>query len=275
MSVQLRHESSVHPQSANMRRRHRLLNLFHIGRQNERENQFPHFNNDSSRSLKIHSSKSGRYIVQASRNLMRKVSGKEEEGDEEKEDRTPQRHIHQQYRLQAVRPISHHIRYLKWFGLGDARLTIYESTQTNDGCRCCGTNPNDQVIAFLHWIFRQHLVTVVITAALLYFVLTFGFALMIWWAGNNHPYCIGGTEYNPRFFVDAFTLSWTTFTTVVRVHVFFLPRRTMTALKFSQYFLYAIYFFGSLLFRVMVSFTPRFPRAMVSTILINVQESQF
>lgn len=71
------------------------------------------------------------------------------------------------------------------------------------------------VIHFLHWIFRQHLVTVVLTAVIGFFVLTIAFALCIWFSAHNHPYCVGGVEYEANFFTDAFVLSWTTFSTVV------------------------------------------------------------
>jgi len=48
-----------------------------------------------------------------------------------------------------------------------------------------------------------------------FFALTIGFGLLIWIAGNNHPYCVGGVEFETSYFADSFTLSWTTFSTVV------------------------------------------------------------
>jgi len=71
------------------------------------------------------------------------------------------------------------------------------------------------VIHFLHWIFRQHLVTVILTAVIGFFILTIAFALLIWFSAHNHPECVNGVEYEANFFTDAFVLSWTTFSTVV------------------------------------------------------------
>lgn len=73
------------------------------------------------------------------------------------------------------------------------------------------------MIHFLHWIFRQHLATVLLTAVTLFFALTIGFGLLIWFAGSRHPYCIGGVEFDADHFADAYTLSWTTFSTVVSI----------------------------------------------------------
>jgi hypothetical protein len=71
------------------------------------------------------------------------------------------------------------------------------------------------VVHFLHWIFRQHVFFIVLTAAFVFFVVTMSFALMIWIASNRRPYCISGVEYEVKLFTDAFSLSWQTFSSVV------------------------------------------------------------
>jgi hypothetical protein len=67
-------------------------------------------------------------------------------------------------------------------------------------------------------MFRQTIPTVILTATLGFFILTTIFGLFIWKAGFRHPECVVVMDghYDPMHFTDAYMLSWTTFTTVVR-----------------------------------------------------------
>ena len=40
------------------------------------------------------------------------------------------------------------------------------------------------------------------------------FAAIIFWIGAFKPECIGGVDFTSRYFLDAYALSWTTFSTV-------------------------------------------------------------
>jgi hypothetical protein len=129
-------------------------------------------------------------------------------------------------------------------------LSVYDKSQTNDTpCKCCGIEFNSMyvsyllranlvhvksapsmkihsigflpsVIDFFHWIFKQNFVTVIVTAAVGYLIMTMLFACAIWLVGSRRHECIGGADFSDNgdnYFTDAFSLSWTTFATVVRV----------------------------------------------------------
>jgi hypothetical protein len=107
-------------------------------------------------------------------------------------------------------------------GLGfSAGNGIYEEPPTSQdkGCSCFGFQPNKLVIQYLNWAFRSSFVVVFFSAAVAFFSLTVGFAVLIYASGMNKPNCVyvngvdfGTTDAN---FMDAYALSWTTFSTVV------------------------------------------------------------
>ena len=78
------------------------------------------------------------------------------------------------------------------------------------------------VMKYLHWAFRQSFAFVFLSAALVFLTLTLLFAIPIYGISRKHPTCIGGVipddeGYNGEqrgTFIDAWELSWTTFTTV-------------------------------------------------------------
>jgi hypothetical protein len=72
-------------------------------------------------------------------------------------------------------------------------------------------------------MFRKSLAIVMLTAVCSWFALSVMFAVFIWIAGMAHPGCIGGSESFGHF-SDAFLLSWTTFSTVVRMAIGCGPR---------------------------------------------------
>lgn len=90
----------------------------------------------------------------------------------------------------------------------------------------CGLSFEKMLIRFLHWTFRQSFPVVFVTAFIGFFSLTVGFGFLIWLSGFYQPQCIGGPPYGDyetrkEHFMDAFVLSWTTFSTVVRMLVSF------------------------------------------------------
>lgn len=68
------------------------------------------------------------------------------------------------------------------------------------------------LVRYFHWAFRSPFATVILSGALVYLLLAFIFALLLYLLGHRHPTCI--ENWNKGSFMDAFTLSWTTFSTV-------------------------------------------------------------
>jgi hypothetical protein len=82
-------------------------------------------------------------------------------------------------------------------------------------------DPNTALTKYLYWSFRTSFLFLFLSSAVSFFFMICLFAGLIAWAGRNNPQCIqmplgdfygGDTRYK-----DAFSLSWTTFTTVVRI----------------------------------------------------------
>jgi hypothetical protein len=101
-------------------------------------------------------------------------------------------------------------------------MTIYEDTTSYDEKGCCdqiGCSPNQWVIRYLHWAFRNGFFVVLLSGMLVFFTLTIGFALIILALGLQKPNCVhvNGVDFDTTgaHFMDAYALSWTTFSTVV------------------------------------------------------------
>ena len=105
---------------------------------------------------------------------------------------------------------------------GAVEIGMYEdSTETaTDSCNCFGVQPNASVIRYLHWAFRSSFMAVILSAMAAFFSLTLFFGLIIMGIGLNKPDCIhvNGKDFGTTgaTFLDAYALSWTTFSTVVR-----------------------------------------------------------
>jgi hypothetical protein len=106
------------------------------------------------------------------------------------------------------------------FGFSAGTGINEEPTMAGDnGCKIFGINPNKIVVQYLNWAFRSSFVAVFFSAAAAFYGLCLGFAILIYASGMNKPDCVyvngvafGTTGAN---FMDAFALSWTTFSTVV------------------------------------------------------------
>ena len=85
-------------------------------------------------------------------------------------------------------------------------------------CPCPNINSDHVMSAFLHWSFRSPFLIVFGSAAIGFLCMTFLFALLIYLLGILWPYCVGGVDFETDRapFMDAYQLSWTTFSTVVR-----------------------------------------------------------
>jgi hypothetical protein len=88
------------------------------------------------------------------------------------------------------------------------------------GCACFGFQPNRVVVSYLFWAFRSSFLALFLSATAWFFIYTVCFAIIIYIIGRRTPECItvaGGNfdrEGGP-YFMDAYALSWTTFSTVV------------------------------------------------------------
>jgi hypothetical protein len=105
----------------------------------------------------------------------------------------------------------------KWYGQGLYGEIV---AQDEDSCNCiCGAfNPNQLMISYLFWAFRSSFVKVLLSAALWFYVWTLTFAILIYLIGMRSPDCINvnGVDFgeDTANFMDAYGLSWTTFSTV-------------------------------------------------------------
>lgn len=108
------------------------------------------------------------------------------------------------------------LRCLKWLGISDGRYSIYEDSGAPPLRSCWGLTPNNIVVKYLHWTHRSSFMAVFLSLTVFFLVITISFALFIWGLGQAKPSCIGGVDFESDFFVDAYALSWTTFSTVVR-----------------------------------------------------------
>lgn len=121
-----------------------------------------------------------------------------------------------------IQPLNRTSKTLKWLtGIEIPELSIYE----NDDavlCKCCGVPANKILVSYLHWSFRKSLLVVFLSAALIYLIFAFAFAVPIYFMAQQHPECVGGLVPDDDAFdgpeggtfADAFHLSWTTFGTV-------------------------------------------------------------
>lgn len=88
------------------------------------------------------------------------------------------------------------------------------------GCACFGFKPNQMVVSYLFWAFRSSFVSLLLSAAFWFFLWTMFFATIFFALGKHNPSCIyvAGKEFGSEgsaAFMDAYSLSWTTFSTVV------------------------------------------------------------
>ena len=125
---------------------------------------------------------------------------------------------------------------------------IYEDSPSSAerGCKCFGVQPNMLVIQYLNWTFRSSFLSVFFSAAVAFFSLTLLFSILIYLSGLNQPDCINvnGVAFgeNSTNFMDAYALSWTTFSTVVSLRNVLNPQiSNMKDPKFSH----SLYFFLS------------------------------
>lgn len=116
-----------------------------------------------------------------------------------------------QYRLSALTANPSKFNFRK--------LVMYNSlTQEKAGFHClCGWHPNLMIRRYLFWAFRSHFVLVLLSAAGLFYTFTIFFALILYLQGSHRPSCIqvNGVEFGTTQapFMDAYALSWTTFST--------------------------------------------------------------
>ena len=83
-----------------------------------------------------------------------------------------------------------------------------------------GKNHLNLLKEYLYWCFRKSFLAVLISESMVFLAWCWGFAIAYYILGRLNPQCIvgpGGADFDEDMgLVDAFTLSWTTFSTVVR-----------------------------------------------------------
>lgn len=105
-----------------------------------------------------------------------------------------------------------------FFTFGSVKSLNNVNTETTFGFF---PNPNKVLIDFLNWMYSTSFSVLFFCCALFFYVITISFALVIMWIGMYQEKCIkiGNTTYGTLTsvsgFVGAFTLSWTTLSTVV------------------------------------------------------------
>ncbi len=116
-------------------------------------------------------------------------------------------------------PIHQRSNILNW--LDEHHMNIIDS--------CCHSikvdnnvyRPSTFLYRYILWTFNASYTSVTLTFLFIYVVVNLVFAGLLYVAGSHEPYCItaSGEHFgaHPQTkFSDAFALSWTTFTTVVR-----------------------------------------------------------
>ena len=121
-----------------------------------------------------------------------------------------------QYRLEASRGRMGTRGLLHFCSCG-----LFGRGSGSSGNMTIGINPNQQLAMYLHWMFRVNFLFLFCVMCVMFFVLVMVFAALIIFAGSLDPECvrIGGQPFGEvdSEFADAFALSWTTFSTVVRI----------------------------------------------------------
>jgi len=120
-----------------------------------------------------------------------------------------------QYRLEATRKVESKQSLLKRILTCNGCLSA--ARRRNVGLSV-GANPNQALAYYLHWMFRVNFLFLFVVMCVAFFALVILFSGFITLAGNMDEDCvrIGGEPFGSAGakFADAFSLSWTTFSTV-------------------------------------------------------------
>jgi hypothetical protein len=118
-----------------------------------------------------------------------------------------------QYRLAATRRAK---KQTMW-GRVTSCCGLIGSSRAKAGT-AVGINPNQKLALYLHWMFRVNFIFLFGVMCIMFFALVILFSGFITIAGRFDSQCvrIGGQDFDSQntAFADAFTLSWTTFSTV-------------------------------------------------------------
>jgi hypothetical protein len=122
---------------------------------------------------------------------------------------------HQSNRINALSKAATKLGLHGWIN-----IQIYDDDiNASRGCACFGVRPNMSIVQYLNWAFRSSFLAVVLSATAAFFVFTIFFALIILGIGLYRPDCVhvNGQDFGTTGanFLDAYALSWTTFSTVV------------------------------------------------------------
>ncbi len=79
---------------------------------------------------------------------------------------------------------------------------------------------NRFILTYVHWTFQTSIVWVLASLTVVFWAIIILYAVCIWAVGMTHPECIYVKDLDFKeagnYFMDALTISWTTFSSVVR-----------------------------------------------------------
>jgi len=107
-------------------------------------------------------------------------------------------------------------------GISTGESGIYDNVgSSRSSFGCCGFQPDALVTGYLFWTFRVSFMLYMLSAVINFAAITVFFAVLIYASGRNKPECVhvNGEAFGhePEWgadFLDAYSLSWTTFSTV-------------------------------------------------------------
>jgi hypothetical protein len=98
-------------------------------------------------------------------------------------------------------------RLLDYLGYNDLPATMYEEAHGVESCSCGFVRPENAIRKFFFWAFRSSFSAVFVASIAGFFILTNIFAIGIYSIWHRHPTCVGGSEINPGWYIDAFGTS--------------------------------------------------------------------
>ena len=119
-----------------------------------------------------------------------------------------------------------------WFGTSSHFhhfISVVRQNGRSDGNGTDNDNENNHWIkGYIHWSFRTSFLSLLASFTLMFFALTILFALVMYLIAWRQPRCFGLADSNKEevdmhfentsySFLDAYALSWTTFSTVVSI----------------------------------------------------------
>jgi hypothetical protein len=113
--------------------------------------------------------------------------------------------------LLQIQVANKHSILSRLIGCKSAPLSIYEDDVSSSNNNIF----NRLLMRYLFWAFRHSFLEVLLSGVVAFLLWIMVFAIIIWGLGMINPTCISGVDSEQNYFLDSFSLSWTTFSTVV------------------------------------------------------------